>query len=272
LPKGKWNEDDDVTEVIGVTKYESSCERQERLRDEVKSNRIKKFMMRYNWFRSMFVRPSKKPFPSFIRKTDEDRIQLFPRICEEHKDTYFSVTEKLDGQSGTYFMLKSNRKWYEFWIPKFVFGVCSRNFHLVKEDNSTWWTIYRQVDMKSALQFLFDGMKAYSHVVIQGEIIGEGIQGNKYGIKGIDFYLFNIYIDGELMDNEDMFAIDWNIKNVPFLYNLFRLEPTIQQSVEKAKGESQIADTIREGIVVRNYEKNISFKIINPDFLLKWDL
>ena len=35
--------------------------------------------------------------------------------------------------------------------------------------------------------------------------------------------------------------------------------------------KSDIADIPREGIVVRNYEKNISFKVINPDFLLKYN-
>jgi hypothetical protein len=38
-----------------------------------------------------------------------------------------------------------------------------------------------------------------------------------------------------------------------------------------AKGKSKLADIPREGLVVRNYDKRISFKIINPDFLLKYE-
>lgn len=42
--------------------------------------------------------------------------------------------------------------------------------------------------------------------------------------------------------------------------------------VEYSKGKSLInPDILREGIVVRNYEKNISFKVINPEFLLKYE-
>lgn len=42
--------------------------------------------------------------------------------------------------------------------------------------------------------------------------------------------------------------------------------------VEEAKGFSVVNNkTIREGLVIRNYEKGISFKIINPDFLLGKD-
>ncbi len=40
--------------------------------------------------------------------------------------------------------------------------------------------------------------------------------------------------------------------------------------VEYAKGKSNIAPVLREGIVVRNYDKGISFKVINSDFLLKF--
>ncbi len=44
--------------------------------------------------------------------------------------------------------------------------------------------------------------------------------------------------------------------------------------VERAKGKSLIADIPREGIVVRcidNGQKILSFKALNPDFLLKYE-
>ena len=40
--------------------------------------------------------------------------------------------------------------------------------------------------------------------------------------------------------------------------------------VEYSKGKSTLSPILREGVVVRNYEKPISFKIVNPDFLLKF--
>jgi hypothetical protein len=41
--------------------------------------------------------------------------------------------------------------------------------------------------------------------------------------------------------------------------------------VEYSKGKSLLADIPREGVVIRNYDKFISFKVVNPDFLLKYE-
>ena len=49
---------------------------------------------------------------------------------------------------------------------------------------------------------------------------------------------------------------------------------TVQEAVEFSKGKSILADIPREGIVVRcieNGKKLLSFKVINPDFLLKYN-
>ena len=41
------------------------------------------------------------------------------------------------------------------------------------------------------------------------------------------------------------------------------------KEVEYSKGKSVLLPSQkREGVVIRNYERNISFKVINPDFLL----
>lgn len=274
LPKGKYIEDMDVTDIIGIVKYETPTERNERKQQEIKAGKINRFLMRYSWFRRFVFKPNKADFPKFITKTDEDRIQLFPHICEEHKGSIFQVTEKLDGQSATYFVVKQDKKWFEFWKQPYIFGVCSRNFYLLKEDKSTWWTIARQLDIKNKL--LNHIKNTYNDFfVIQGEIIGEGIQGNKYNIKGIDFYIFNIFSSStSYYQNWDMKRMSklWNINFVPILTNEFELLPTIHENVDYAKGKSILLDTPREGVIVRNYEKGISFKIINPDFLLKHDL
>jgi hypothetical protein len=52
------------------------------------------------------------------------------------------------------------------------------------------------------------------------------------------------------------------------------LGSTVQEIVEFSKGKSLLADIQREGIVVRcirGGKKILSFKAINPDFLLKYD-
>lgn len=111
------------------------------------------------------------------------------------------------------------------------------------------------------------------YVVLQGEIIGEGIQNNKYKVNGYEFYAFNlIYPDRNVPTTEMKKVLDkHDIRTVPILETRFKLKDTIGEMVEYAKGKSMLIPVLREGIVLRNYEKNISFKVINPEFLLKYE-
>lgn len=68
----------DVTEILGITKYLTPSEReeinQEDRRITNKKNKLKKFMMRYSWFRKLFLSKKKKSgFPYWVSKTDEPR-------------------------------------------------------------------------------------------------------------------------------------------------------------------------------------------------------
>ncbi len=266
LPNKKWKENDDVTKILGIIKYDPQGDLETKLLKDIenrKQNKITKFMKRYSWYRKLFLFSKKREgFPKFIPKTDEDRIQLFPNICEREKDTVFTITEKLDGQSGTWFLVKKKT----LFGKKYIFGVCSRRIHLTKPDNSSYWTIARQYDLKNKLERLIG---KYDYVALQGEIIGEGIQKNKYNIKGYAVYFFNlIYPDKKIISFK---AYDFPLAKyaVPFIaYS--KLKPTISEMVEYAKGKSTLIDIPREGIVCRNQEKQISFKIINTDFLLKY--
>jgi hypothetical protein len=278
LPKGNYNEGDDLTEIIGVKKYDPQADAEQKLMEQKlahTNNKIHKFFSRYPWYRKLFFKPKKSGFPKFIKKTDEDRIQLFPGICEKEKDTVFSITEKLDGQSGTYFLVK-NPKRFPFLKQKYTFGVCSRNIHLTKPNDSSYWTIARQYEIEKVLRNLIGNNQ---FIVLQGEILGTGIQGNKYKVDGYEFYAFNlIYSDQEVCQEKKyinslnmMTLTKYGIKYVPIINDNFMLKNTIPEMVEYAKGKSTLLPIDREGVVIRNYEKNISFKVINPDFLLKND-
>ena len=58
---------------------------------------------------------------------------------------------------------------------------------------------------------------------------------------------------------------------------VFELNHSVDELVELAKGKSQLAGIQREGIVIRPIDETtdpelgrLSFKVINPDFLLKF--
>lgn len=272
LPNKKWKEGDDVTETIGIKKYDPQGDAERRNAERlaaIEKNRLKKFFTRFTWYQRLVS--DRLPFPAFIYKTDEDRIQLFPNICDQERDTLFDITEKLDGQSGTFFVLK-NKRISRFWKP-YIFGVCSRNFQIIREDGQSYWKIAKQFNLEKKLIDLSKFLNA--NVCIQGEIVGEGVQKNKLGINGLDFFVFNIFrISGDnkkFNTNNCLELCDLlGLKFVPILAQDVKLLPSIPEMVQMSKGNSTLAPVLREGIVVRNYDKNISFKVINPDFLLKF--
>ena len=108
-------------------------------------------------------------------------------------------------------------------------------------------------------------------IVLQGEIIGPGIQGNKYKLSAYTFFAFNLIRDGKKLDTIAM-ATElqyFGIEPVPILERHYNLPGTIEEVVDYVKGQSVLKDRKREGCVFRNYDRHISFKCINPEFLLE---
>lgn len=272
-----YREGSDVTETLGIRKYDPQAEAEKRETERlasIDSRRMLKFLNRYSWFRKLIYKPKRIPFPAFIRKTDEDRIQLFPDYYDKWGHLTFDITEKIDGQSATYFMIPNPKK--GLFRKKWLFGVCSRNFQLLKPDNSSYWTLAKELDLEKKM---LSWCNIYNQgLIIQGEATGRAIQGNKYNLDGLKLFVFNItfYYKGQKrylnQGEQTFFCVNNGLTPVEWISSSFKLFPTIPEMVELAKANSTLNPSIpREGIVVRNYENNVSFKIINPDFLLKFD-
>ncbi|QJB32030.1 RNA ligase (ATP) [Chitinophaga oryzae] len=201
---------------------------------------------------------AKGSFPSFIPKTDEERIQNLSAEYDAYKKESFYVTEKLDGSSATFYYRDGD------------FGVCSRNLDLLETGNNTFWKIARQLELPAKMASLGKNM------ALQGELIGEGIQGNPYGIKGQTVRFFNAFdIDAyaylTLPALREMTG-QLGLELVPVLDTAFTLPDTVDQLLLAAEGASALSPAgkhvEREGLVVRSADKRISFKVISNKFLL----
>lgn len=271
LAKSYYKEGEDVTELLGIIKYDPQAQKEAMEQDVRLKNPIVKFMSRYKWFRNIFLKRASGGFPSWIRKTDEERIQNMPQVFQEEYRNLFSVTEKLDGQSATYFL---KRRLNKSWIGDkylYEFGVCSRNLRRGKPDNSSYWTIARKYNIERVLADI-SVKENLEYLVLQGEIIGESIQANKYKVSGYDFYAYNLVTPKGRLDTEVARDVldEFDIKTVP-LIDIIQLPSNIEELVKMSVGMSSLKnDTMREGLVFRSLRNNeISFKVINPDFLLK---
>lgn len=116
-------------------------------------------------------------FPSFLKKTDEERIQNLSNEYKEYQlnSSQFYATEKLDGSSAT------------FYLKDGEFGVCSRNLELKEGANNSFWKVAKSLNIEEKLKQL------PFNACLQGELIGERIQGNPYKIKGQDVRFFNLF-------------------------------------------------------------------------------
>lgn len=250
----------DVTELLGVKKYEAPIP--VNLSGKVKGS-----------------------FPSFLIKTDEERIQNlnWSKFYNEYKDVKFYVTEKCDGSSSTYYLRDND------------FGVCSRNLDLQRPEpfipgmimcndgierpkqENTFWKIERLYNIEKKLKSL-----GYN-IALQGEVIGEGIQKNKYKLKGHQLRIFTAFdIDKfEKINFGDMLNICQKLYllTVPIIDSDFTLLPNVNDMLEYANGKSIInPNVLREGVVIRpvNHENDsklnrVSFKVISNKFLLKYE-
>lgn len=194
-------------------------------------------------------------FPSFLRKTDEERIQNLSNEYENLKQHKFYVTEKLDGSSAT------------FYSKDGVFGVCSRNLELLETEGNTFWKVARELKIE---EWLTSQDVNYS---IQGELIGEGIQGNPYKIKGQTVGFFNAFnIDTQEylgLEEFEKLVSSMGLKIVPILDRDFTLPDTIDELLSYADEKSVLNSNFdREGVVIRSLDRKISFKVISNKFLL----
>jgi RNA ligase (TIGR02306 family) len=245
-------EGDDVTDILGITKYDPPIP-------------------------ACLAGVAKGNFPSHSIKTDEERVQNLVDIYEEYRSKYtWIATEKVDGSSVTYAIFNDE------------FGVSSRNLELKETEDNTLWKIARKLDIEGKMR-KYIAEKGLKGLTLQGEILGEGVQSNKYKLKGQTVKIFRMfdpvsykflpYLD-TLKDVKAM-----GLETVPVIEEDMTLPFTVEELIAYADGRSALCDTAREGVVfvaqhvlfpdektnLERYQGRLSFKVISNKFILKHD-
>lgn len=288
-----YRKGDFLTELLGVT-YADAADNKRKANSV---DKYKKMAARHpKLFRNSFIkkiyktdfgkkvlflflgrkRDKKSSWPTWVSKTDEERIQnLVPMIPTYCQETWIA-TEKIDGTSTTFTL---NGKDYR---------VCSRNICFDKPDKNCFYdtNVYLEMSekyhMKEVLTKILAKMKKIDKnivfVTIQGETYGVKIQNRDYSIKGHDFMAFNLIIG-----YKDGFKIRYNpiemtnllkqfdIPTVPIVdTHCATLPDTCEGILALAKGASALDGLPREGLVFRNSDGSKSFKAVDNDFILKY--
>lgn len=196
------------------------------------------------------------PFPATVQKTDEERIQNLAIDFKSYKDRTFFVTEKLDGTSFT--AIFDNE-----------LAICGRNWQLAPDDSNSLWQIANRYELDSRMQNL--GRR----IAIQGELIGPGIQGNRYKLKEAELFVFNVFDLDEYayVEKEEAVSIceQLGLQSVPFIEQR-GVPDTIDEILQIAEGKSVLNTAVeREGLVwvSGSGRDRISFKTISNKFLTR---
>jgi RNA ligase (TIGR02306 family) len=202
---------------------------------------------------------AKGAFPSQIPKTDQERIQNLSYELEQWKTEgiTWEVTEKLEGSSMTAYLIDGE------------FGVCSRNLNLKPNPDATFWKTAIDAKLEEAMRKFGD------NIALQGELVGEGIQGNIYKLKGTHFYVYDIYdiAEGKYFEPIDrrVFCKTYGINHVPVMHANTELLTSVDSLLTLAEGKSVMGmiGCEREGLVFKCNDKEVSFKAISNRYLLK---
>jgi len=230
-------EGDDLSAALGVEKYEPSV------------------------FQTMGGL-ARGPFPSWLPKTDEMRVQSVPQVLDELRGLPYVCTLKCDGTSASYTLNSRDGE----------FHVCSRNLSLVDGDN-VYWRLARELEIERIL-------RENVGLSIQGEACGPGIQKNRLALKGPQLFVFNVYDipNGRYFNDVQLraFCASNGLLPVEVIEQGDAFRHSLESLLALAEGFYPNTKNEREGIVIRPQDERfsevlsgrLSFKAISNRFLL----
>ena len=275
----KYSVVEDNKRKASVDKYKRMVQRHAKL---FKTNKLVQWLYARTWGKKLLFlflgnkRDKKAAFwPSWVVKTDEERVQNLPQLFPPD-DTEWFVTEKVDGTSTTFTMKRLKRNKYEFYV-------CSRNvcFDKPEKEGKLFYetNVYTEMAIKynaeEVLKNMLETHNEFEFVTIQGETYGKSVQQRDYHMDNVDFKAFNLifgYKDGttERLNPREMTEIltnTYNIPCVPILDEHFKLPNSIDEMVAYADGDSVIDGDYREGVVLRTADGVNSFKAVSNYYL-----
>lgn len=213
------------------------------------------------------------PLPAMVIKYDLESAQNFVPVVQSLMDEQVLISEKLEGSH-----------WCMAWYADGDKTVVSqRNYRIeaTEQGEHDWHKVARLGNYGEKLRAIAAAYPEPCHtLVIRGEILGPGLQGNYYKLKDHALYLFEIEVNGYPVNADTFLELcqTYEIPVVPVLGNNVRLSGWLaEKSIKEASdGLSALASLPREGIVIRPMQERrtegigrVIIKQRSPDYLAK---
>ena len=271
------DDEDNQRKAPSVDKYKKMAQRH----PNIFKKPWARWLMKREWGRKLMFfffgkkKDKKNGWPSWVSKTDEERIQNMPWILNDIGR--WIITEKIDGSSTTFTMKRGKRGKNEFYV-------CSRNvcFDSVDKpcyyDTNIYWEMAQKYDMYNVLSKLLEITPEAEWVTVQGETYGAGVQKRDYSMGIHAFKAFNLIFShcGRYGTLEMQTLLEGlgvpcvPVVNDDFYFDEIEGENKVDSLLEMATGESAIDGKPREGFVLRSADGTKSFKAVSNSFLLKY--
>jgi RNA ligase (TIGR02306 family) len=249
LADGEWNPGDDVTDYLGVRKYE--------IEERATTGGNVLGILPYD-----------------VPHTDETRVQAEPGLIQEFAGLMYYISTKMDGSS------------HSVSLDENGFHVCGHNYEYKDDDSCAFYRLVNQMDLRRKMEeFVLrsseaDGSGGISVLTLQGEFCAPGIQKNRLKLQKPAWYVFTVRINGERADLYTMQRVceELGVDTVPIEEtgeDLPSKYPTVEALLERADGEYPNGGK-KEGIVIRPVEPvysptigaELSMKVVNNNYLL----
>ena len=150
------------------------------------------------------------------------------------------------------------------------FVVCSRNVNLRETEGNTFWQMARKYDIEAKMR-----AAELDNIVLQGELVGPGVEGNIYKLTEHKFYVYDVLdtITGKYLAPSARKCVveQLGLLHVPVItesncYNRF----SVQDMLTEATGMSQLNEKVlREGLVFKRVNGPEHFKAVSNEYLAK---
>lgn len=263
----------DLTQELGILKYEGREEREMNNAGTKKNSQA----------------PGTMPFPSFIPKTDQNRVQnIYPRYREAaDSGELFEKSFKLDGSSMTAYMyngvnyVASRNVAFNLQVQNKGLKQTLKDF--IMQVKKVGWKRAKWVDQIPAANNAFTQAaknsgallalaKENRNIAIQGELVGPKIQQNFEGVDSNQYFVYDVYLIDEkryMLPNQRVeFCKRHKLNHVP-VAGIVKLHENCKDCIADADGPSGLNGKYREGYVYKSMARDFSFKVISNSYLLK---
>lgn len=253
----------DVTDILGVTKYEVG-----EYKFESGANLV--------------------CLPDCVSVYDIEGYERYPLTIEYLKNISCCIMEKVEGTNFAASLIDNE------------YSVLQRNYSIkeIEGHEHTFWYIYRKKNLNMFLDYLYNIYRS-NHIIIRGELCGPSIQKNIYKLQHRNVLFFDISIDKKYLDvQEFLFHIEeYNktafvkLETVPIIANDILLKDFLNGKTvsEVSNGKSLLnTNILREGIIIKPMQELINtpgfkdqidmslfdrviLKKRSPEYLAKYD-